>query len=179
MNRRQVIIGSAALLGTIAVSTSLLKELYFTIKSVDEIPDLVPLLDQVADTMLPTTADSPGAKAASCGEVMAGIINKCYTPEDNKLVAGVLEEINQKSQKTFNKDFSKLSRTECLNVLTPFDVAKEAGYVKLKELTVFVYFTSEIGMHKALRYVEVPGKYDGSMPYMKGDKAWAWSFYTY
>jgi len=35
------------------------------------------------------------------------------------------------------------------------------------------YFTSEIGATKALRYVAVPGKFDGSYPYKKGDKAWA------
>ena len=43
----------------------------------------------------------------------------------------------------------------------------------IKELTLLGYFTSEIGATKALRYVAVPGRYDGSVPYKKGDRAWA------
>ena len=43
----------------------------------------------------------------------------------------------------------------------------------MKELTLLGFFTSEIGATKALRYVAVPGKYVGCIPYNKGDKAWA------
>jgi hypothetical protein len=35
------------------------------------------------------------------------------------------------------------------------------------------YFTSEIGCTQALRYEQIPGRYDGNMPYKKGDKAFA------
>ena len=45
----------------------------------------------------------------------------------------------------------------------------------MKELTLLGYFTSEVGATKALRYLPVPGKYDGNYPYKKGDKAWALS----
>jgi hypothetical protein len=43
----------------------------------------------------------------------------------------------------------------------------------MKELTLTGYFTSEVGATKALRYVAVPGKYEGCIDYKKGDKAWA------
>jgi hypothetical protein len=43
----------------------------------------------------------------------------------------------------------------------------------MKELTLLGYFTSEIGCTQARRYVPVPGKYEGCIPYQKGDKAWA------
>ena len=47
-------------------------------------------------------------------------------------------------------------------------------YFKMvKELTLLGFFTSEVGATKALRYVAVPGKYEGCIPYKKGDKAWA------
>jgi hypothetical protein len=45
----------------------------------------------------------------------------------------------------------------------------------MKELTLWGYFTSEQGATKALRYVAVPGKYEGCIDYKKGDKAWATS----
>jgi hypothetical protein len=52
---------------------------------------------------------------------------------------------------------------------------KKAGpfWGQIKDLTVTGYFTSEVGCTQALRYEPVPGRYDGEMPYKKGDKAWA------
>ncbi|MGH2564183.1 MAG: gluconate 2-dehydrogenase subunit 3 family protein, partial [Ginsengibacter sp.] len=46
-------------------------------------------------------------------------------------------------------------------------------FTMMKELTLLGYFTSEIGCTQARRYVETPGKFDGCVPYAKGDKAWA------
>jgi hypothetical protein len=46
-------------------------------------------------------------------------------------------------------------------------------FAMLKQLTLLGYFTSEIGATQALRYVAVPGKYEGCVPYKKGDRAWA------
>jgi len=45
----------------------------------------------------------------------------------------------------------------------------------MKELTLWGYFTSEAGATKALRYVAVPGRYEGCIDYKKGEKAWATS----
>jgi hypothetical protein len=41
----------------------------------------------------------------------------------------------------------------------------------MKQLTMLGFFTSEPGMTKALRYMPVPGRYDGCVDYKKGDKA--------
>jgi hypothetical protein len=46
-------------------------------------------------------------------------------------------------------------------------------YTMMKQLTLWGFFSSKEGMTKTLRYNPVPGKYDGNVPYKKGDKAWA------
>jgi hypothetical protein len=46
-------------------------------------------------------------------------------------------------------------------------------FTLMKQLTLWGFFTSEPGATKALRYVAVPGRYEGCIPYKKGDKAWA------
>lgn len=46
-------------------------------------------------------------------------------------------------------------------------------FTMMKQLTLLGYFTSEIGCKQALRYAPVPGRYEGCVPYKKGDKAWA------
>lgn len=43
-------------------------------------------------------------------------------------------------------------------------------YTMMKQLTLLGYFTSEIGMTKAMNYLPVPTKYDGAYPYKAGDK---------
>ncbi len=43
-------------------------------------------------------------------------------------------------------------------------------YTMLKQLTLWGYFTSEVGMTKAMIYMPVPSKYDGAYPYKVGDK---------
>lgn len=43
----------------------------------------------------------------------------------------------------------------------------------MKQLTLLGYFTSEVGATKALRYEPVPGRFEGCIPYKKGDKAFA------
>jgi hypothetical protein len=43
-------------------------------------------------------------------------------------------------------------------------------FTMLKQLTLLGYFTSEPGMTQAVRYLPVPGRYEGCVPYKKGDK---------
>jgi hypothetical protein len=43
----------------------------------------------------------------------------------------------------------------------------------MKELALLGFFTSEVGMTKAMRYVESPGRFDPCLPYKAGEKAWA------
>ncbi len=46
-------------------------------------------------------------------------------------------------------------------------------YTMMKQLTLLGFFTSKTGMTETLRHVQVPGRFDGNMPYVKGEKAWA------
>lgn len=183
MNRRQAASQIAALFGTAFLAPAIFE----ACKSAEQNPlqgialskDQITFLDEFSDTLIPDTPDSPGAKAAKNGSEMADIIRNCYTAKDGNAFVGLLNEINKASKSAFKEDFAKLSHENKVKVLTPFDNAKEEIYVKLKELVVFTYFTSEIGMTQALRYIEVPVSYDGCMPLAKEDKAWAWSFLTY
>lgn len=43
-------------------------------------------------------------------------------------------------------------------------------FTMMKQLTLLGFFTSEPGMTQAVRYQPVPGRYEGCVPYKKGDK---------
>jgi hypothetical protein len=144
----------------------------------------IAFLDEVADTILPTTK-SPGAKAAKVGEFMTVMVNDCYEEKDQKLYHEGISKLNDACKKDNGKSFMEATPEQRTAFLTKLD--KEAkDYMKtkkpeepahyftmMKQLTLFGYFTSKEGANQALRYVAVPGKYQGCIDYKKGDKAWA------
>jgi hypothetical protein len=76
----------------------------------------------------------------------------------------------------------KAKRTSFLTALDreqkEFSVTKKPEepnhyFSMMKQLTLLGFFTSEVGATQALRYLPVPGRYDGCIPYNKGDRAWA------
>jgi len=148
-------------------------------------PANIAFLDEVGETILPATAGSPGAKEAKIGDFMKTIVTDCYEKKDQDTFMDGIGKLNDASKKKFSKDFMELSPTEKHDLLVDLDKeAKEYNktrkegdpnhyFAMMKQLTVWGYFTSEPGATKALRYVAVPGKYEGCIPYKKGDKAWA------
>ncbi|HRO44980.1 gluconate 2-dehydrogenase subunit 3 family protein [Agriterribacter sp.] len=141
-------------------------------------------LDEIAETIIPTTS-TPGAKAAGAGAFMTVMVNDCYDEKDQQVFFEGMKLLNEASDKKFGKSFMDIDAGERKTLLTETDTeAKEYMAKKkpedpkhyfrmMKELTLLGYFTSEIGATQALRYVAVPGKYEGCVPYTKGDRAWA------
>ena len=54
-------------------------------------PDDQALAEEFADTLLPTTAASPGAKAAGVGATMNLLVTDCYEADDQKRIVQGLE----------------------------------------------------------------------------------------
>ena len=144
--------------------------------------DDMALFNEIGETILPETA-TPGAKTANVGAFMALMVNDCYTTEEQKIYTNGVTALNDRSKEQYGKDFMGITakqRTELLTVLDQEQkkVAKNNQHTvhyfrMMKELTLLGYFTSEVGCTKALRYIPVPGKYVGCIPYRKGEKAWA------
>ncbi len=145
----------------------------------------IALLDEVGETILPTTASSPGAKAAKIGEFMKTMVTDCYEEKDQKIFTEGIDKLNDASKKKYDKSFMELAPNQRHDLLVALD-NEVKDYQKnkkqddpnhyfnmMKQLTLWGYFTSEPGATKALRYVAVPGRYEGCIPYKKGDKAWA------
>ena len=128
------------------------------------------LAEEIADTLLPTTASSPGAKAAGVGPAMNLIVSDCYKPKDREQVLSGLETFRTTCRSKRGKDFVEMTRTDREAFVR--NVANEKWFGPVRELALGAYFSSEMGMTKALRYVRVPGKYVGCMPLEPGQPAW-------
>ena len=128
------------------------------------------LAEEIADTLLPTTASSPGARAAGVGAAMNLIVSDCYKAADREQVLSGLETFRTTCRSKRGKDFVDLTRTDREAFVR--NVANEKWFGPVRELALGAYFSSELGMTKALRYVLVPGKYVGCMPLEPGQPAW-------
>ena len=164
----------------------------FTVEDID-------LLDEIADTILPETR-TPGAKAANTGAFMALMVTDTYKPEDAQVFRDGMRTLDALCFQTNKASFVAAKPEQRLALLEKVDreaksymdlrsaarksrqAADSAANAKdppahyfrmMKELAMLGYFTSEIGCTQALRYVEMPGRFDPCVDYKPGDRAWA------
>lgn len=190
MNRREALSRVALILGGTVVGAGVFLEGCKpadrkVMTGLDFQPEDIAYLDEVADTILPTTASSPGAKAAAVGSFMAVMVKDCYDERDQKIFTEGMNKLQDACKKKNDKYFMECTPEQRHALLVELDKEQKdfskdkkkddpQHYFRLmKELTLLGYFTSEIGSTKALRYIESPGRYDACIPYKKGDKAWA------
>ncbi|SEL56491.1 Gluconate 2-dehydrogenase subunit 3 [Pseudoxanthomonas sp. GM95] len=148
----------------------------------------VAMLDEIAETILPKT-DTPGAKDAGVGLFMAQFVTDCYTPEQqavfragladlDKRANGRFLQLTPKARATLLRKLDEEAKAQVLaNQVVPEDGQPQAHtphyFTMFKQLTLFSFFTSEVGANQVLRYVAVPGRYDGDLHYEPGTPAWA------
>jgi hypothetical protein len=133
------------------------------------------LLEDIADTLLPTTEASPGAKAAGVGATMVLILNDCMQADVQQLVANGLQEFRATCRER-GGDFSSLQQPVREQLLRELDAAalnaKTHWFGVVRDLALQVYFSSEIGLTRAMRYEITPGRYDACVPLVPGQPAW-------
>ena len=152
------------------------------------------LFNEIAEIILPRT-DTPGAKDANVGLMALILANDCYTTEQRDTFAKGLRAVDTHSQEKYGKAFLLLSPKQKTEFVQNLDVQAKAYneklgihymsaspgatqplphyFTMLKQLTIFSFFTSEVGATKVLRFEAIPGKYNGELEYKKGDRAWA------
>lgn len=144
------------------------------------------LMDELAETILPTTETSPGAKAAKTGRFMNVVVTECYDEKQQKIFMDGILKLEETSSSLFGKSFLKITpeqRHELLLRLEAenkdYDSKKgpddpEAHYYKMmKQLSLLGFLTSEIGSTQAMRHSAVPGRFDPCIPYAPGEKAFS------
>src|SRR6267154_2581621 len=167
MNRREAVSRVALLLGGTIIGAEFFlsgckpERKYAT--TTDFATDDVAYLDEIADTIIPTTT-SPGAKAAMVGTFMTVMVKDCYEDKDQKIFIDGMKKLNDASNQKYGKLFVDATPEQRKELLVALD--KEAkDYAKnkkkedpnhyftmMKQLTLLGYFTSQIGCEQALRY---------------------------
>jgi hypothetical protein len=176
MNRREALKTTGVLLGGVLITSASLsacaRSFNVDVGVLDSRDQA--LIEEIADTLLPTTTSSPGAKAAGVGPIINLLLTDCREPADQKRVVDGLKQFRD----TVGDHFASMTQADRENWLRRIDSqAKAAGadhyFPLVRDLSLQAYFSSQIGMTKALRYVMTPGKWVGCVPLEPGQPAWA------
>ncbi len=192
LTRREAIKRMAILMGATAVGPSLLAGNFGLQTPLDFSDADIALLDELGETIIPET-NIPGARAVRIGAFIAMMVADCHTPTAQKAFREGLAKLPADYAARFGEQFiggRAENRTQFLNALdaeqrkytaankrklddfaagVSTDEVPPHYFRMIRELTILGYFSSEIGSTKAVKYVEVPGRYDGNVPYQKGD----------
>jgi hypothetical protein len=149
-----------------------LAQLPANLENIDPSASQEAFIAEVADVIIPTT-DTPGAKAAGVEQFIVRILKNCHQPDEQKRFYNGLTELETEVTQRFNKPFSQLTDVQKRDALQSYASRNKSFFLKMKQLTVTGYFTSEIGATQALAYLPIPGRFQGSVPMQPNQKTWA------
>lgn len=144
------------------------------------------LCSAIADTIVPRT-DTPGALDAGVPKLFDGLLRDWASPDRHAALVGALDAIDADTRQQAGKGFADLPPAKRETLLKAFDAAAlkpvprtdgksglaamlagasvvNAGYAKLKELIVLLYYYSEPALTHELPYEHAPGAWQPSIP---------------
>lgn len=146
------------------------------------------IVAELAEMIIPET-DTPGAKSASVGDYIIEIMLNCTeAKQQHKFLSGI-HDLEEFTKNTFGADFLHCSPKERHVALQHFSSERRFSYgilnkiedkffgkpffVKLRDLTVEGYCSSQLGATQGLAYDYIPGSYDSCISLNPFQKSWA------
>ncbi|MEO9004851.1 MAG: gluconate 2-dehydrogenase subunit 3 family protein, partial [Ginsengibacter sp.] len=96
----------------------------------------ISLLNEIAETIIPASTTSPGAKAAKVGEFMNVYVTDCYTPEDQQTFMEGISTVKKLCKSKYSNKFINMTleqKHELLNTLEK-EVSEQATHKRNKEV---------------------------------------------
>jgi hypothetical protein len=161
------------------------------------------LLDEVGETILPATSSPGAKAAQvgefmkifvtdcyptdsqdaftrgineldeACKKMHSKRFMDCTPEQRHDLLLSLEKEAREFNDTQEEKDKNRREELKTQGKEDDFAASPRHYYTMMKQLTLLGFFTSKAGATQALRYEPVPGRYDGALPYKKGDRAWA------
>jgi len=146
------------------------------------------LISELVDVIIPTTADSPGAKLAQVQDYIINYMEDCASPKEYNNFINGLNDLSERCENTYGCNFESCSAFQKKELLEHLDNSWNSKGVLmkinnkllgrsffniLKTLTIEGYCTSSIGATKHLAYNPIPGKYVAITTLKINQKSWA------
>lgn len=155
-------------------------------------------LEQICEGILPKT-DTPGATDAGVANHLDQALSVIYKNREAGFFKQGMAVFVDRFEDNSGVDFSKATTDQVTDVVngyfkkykedetilkkyrgsfsdegTKTDDFLETYFVtNVVDSTFWSYFTSELVGKEVMRYDPIPGKYEGCIPYNKGDKSWS------
>lgn len=199
MNRREAIQRTALALGY-AISAPALAGVLNGCKAAPDLSykpvffteDQARTVAELAEIIIPKTT-TPGAKDAGVPGFIDSMLKEVYLKDDQDKFLKGLVQFEEDSKKTFGDVFFECKPEDQVALFKKHHDAAIASVgtggstgwwntgggadkpfvLKVKELTLLGFFTSELGATQVLQYNQVPGPYRGCVPLAEVGKAWA------
>ncbi len=148
------------------------------------------IIAAIAEVIIPRT-DTPGASDANVAQFIELIVQDWFNDQERAIFWQGLKEFEIKIPEKYGRAFDQLDHAQKLQILEAMEeqAADSSWYEKgnpgrafisdapficqLKELSIWGFFTSEVGAKQVLRYNPMPTKFEGSYPRHEGDTSWA------
>jgi hypothetical protein len=140
------------------------------------------LLEELAEIILPKSADSPGAKDVEIGKFINSIVTDCYAETEQQAFLAGIAKVDELARQSFGGKLTKLGPGDKQRLVEQLE--KESlthnrsntdpphFYTMMKQLFVWGFLSSELVGTAVLRHVPIPGRYEGCVPYASGEKAY-------
>jgi glucoside 3-dehydrogenase (cytochrome c) hitch-hiker subunit len=128
----------------------------------------------IAEIIIPET-DTPGARAAKVNEFVDVLLAEWYDEKDKDRFLAGLADVDTRCKDAFGTDFLGASEAQRTAIVAGLDAEvtalREANakpgehfFGRMKWLTLYGYYTSDVGMTQELHWQVIPGTYDGCAP---------------
>jgi hypothetical protein len=126
----------------------------------------------LAETIIPET-DTPGAREAGVADFIEFMLQEWYPVDDRERFLDGMTKLRAHCTANHKEPFSGMEPADQVRIVAALqdgqvELFEDGGrefFDHIKQLTIFGYYTSEIGMTVERRYLPVPGRYDGAYPY--------------
>lgn len=114
-------------MGLIVPASILSSELFFSSCNTDVNEETsftendIDLLDEIAETIIPASATSPGAKAAKVGAFMKVYVTDCYTPTDQATFIEGISTIKKLCKNKYSNEFIHLTPEQKQELLSTLE----------------------------------------------------------
>ena len=140
-------------------------------------PAQAELMAVVAEHIIPAT-DTPGAREVGAPAFIDLMLAEYYAPADRERFVAGLADLDARAEASGAHTFLRCDTGRQRAILDVVDREAFAGrgphwFRTMKELTLLGYYTSEIGATKELRYAQVPGRFDGCIPFATVGRSWS------
>jgi hypothetical protein len=136
------------------------------------------LVTALAELIIPQT-DTPGATAAQVNRFVDFMLAEWFEAEDREEFLRDLDALDTSSSNTFGAPFLTLDAEQQAAVLRRLDeevtALREAGrptqdrfFSRMKWLTLYGYYSSQVGATEELQQVIIPGGYEACAPVRRG-----------